>query len=150
MAKTQVPKKIIFFLWLCWHDKIKNNSFLHKRGMDISTHCYNCHEVTENTNHILRYCTIVKSIYSTISKIVPSTFLPKLLDNSPLQTWLKDNLCNHTHIPLNIPWSTIFAFCCWILWKIRNKNVEVVKRNKNVGFCWSTIFHIQFHSIFDI
>lgn len=44
-----------------------------------------------------------------------------LFDSSPIKVWLQRNLKNHSLYFINIPWNTIFAFSCWLLWKNRNK-----------------------------
>lgn len=37
--KVRVPHKMNVFLWLCWHNRIKSNALLHRRGMPISPNC---------------------------------------------------------------------------------------------------------------
>lgn len=60
--KINVPEKIIMFLWLCWHERIKCNNLLNHRGMQISESCYKCPNISETPNHILRKCSSAQTI----------------------------------------------------------------------------------------
>lgn len=96
-------KKIILFLWLCWHDRIKSNHLLHHRGMLLSENCYNSRSSIEDTKHILRSCNIARSVWNTITNLLPSSCSVQLMNRSSLQAWLQNSLSNHTTILLNIP-----------------------------------------------
>lgn len=63
--KVRVPHKMNVFLWLCWHNRIKSNALLHRRGMPISPNCNLWSQDAETTKHILRTCKQAqrKSIY---------------------------------------------------------------------------------------
>lgn len=65
--KTRVPYKINNFMWLCWHNKIKSNSLLSHKGLNIDPHCLICPTIEENTNHILRTCTQAAELWSYFS-----------------------------------------------------------------------------------
>lgn len=43
-----------------------------------------------------------------------------LFNKDPIHHWLHENLTTECTLFINIPWSTIFAYSCWTLWKNRN------------------------------
>lgn len=107
-------------MWLCWHSKIKTNFLLNQRGLDIDLHCLLCPTIEENTNHILRNCTQAIELWNQFCPHLDNPTYKRLFNDSPLKTWLFNNLTTTTTLLINIPWSTLFAFSGWMLWKNRN------------------------------
>lgn len=40
-----------------------------------------------------------------------------LLGTYPFKNWLQNNLTTKTTLFVYIPWSTLFAYSCWMIWK---------------------------------
>lgn len=64
--RTKVPNKINHFLWLCWHSKIKSNSLLNHRGMEVDPNCITRPQL-ETRDHILRDCYQAKEVWEILA-----------------------------------------------------------------------------------
>lgn len=89
--------------------------------MTIDPHCGICSNSEESTSHILRNCIQASEVWMALSPHLHNSLKEHLQGSSPLQTWLHRNLTAKTTLFINIPWSVIFAFSCWLLWKNRNR-----------------------------
>ena len=87
-----------------------------------------CRNEDESIAHMLKDCPFALNLWEWIGIPQPltSTFQLDLLE------WLKRNfLCNNQFQINGIPWSTLFLFIVWELWKHRN---EVAFDNKPLNF----------------
>ena len=127
--------KIRSFFWLCMHDSVPVKEVLAGRGIPCNTLCPVCGMQSESINHLLRECQFALYFWSRLR--APNTNLSSQSQN--LADWLYDNCqCNRMHYS-SIPWSMIFPFAVWFLWKHRNKVVfDNIPLNMNLhNFCLS-------------
>ena len=118
--KSKVLPRIQSFVWLCYHESIGVRECLNHRCMLLDTQCPLCHTSNESILHALRDCNLVKHIWNQLgeNRVNRSFF------SSNLQEWLEENGTKQQVIGCHtIPWSTVFLFAIWLIWKHRNQVV---------------------------
>ena len=117
--KLDVLPKIISFLWLCVHGSIPVKSVLAARGINCGKTCPLCIRHKETIVHLLRDCEVSRDLWYRLG--VPASHINSF--NEDYETWLKINCLSTIRHNTYIPWSTLFVFAVWCLWKNRNKVV---------------------------
>ena len=109
--------KIISFLWLCMHNSVPARDVLAARGINCIRLCPVCKNQVESIDHLLRECLFAQFFWSRMG--VSHLFMAR--HTQSLEDWLYENsLRKWTHQNHN-PWSAIFPFAIWNLWKHRNR-----------------------------
>ncbi|XP_016648950.1 PREDICTED: putative ribonuclease H protein At1g65750 [Prunus mume] len=117
--RLKIPPKLQIFAWLTAQGKILSNVQRVRRQLTFDASCGACEWPIETTLHILRDCYKARGIWNTV--LMPShhghffqmDFLP----------WFQTNLLSQAVWCSNIPWSLVFIFTCWYVWKWRNHQV---------------------------
>ncbi|KAF7825077.1 reverse transcriptase [Senna tora] len=73
----------------------------------------------ETPIHTVRDCKWAKKVWS---KLIHQNMQGKIF-NSNILEWIEDNLSENVGVNSSMPWSSIFAFSCWMCWKQRNEQV---------------------------
>ena len=142
--KVKILPRIQSFVWLCLHNSIGVKDCLLTRGIVLENSCPLCHSTNESILHALRDCEVVKLIWSQLGvHDVDNFFFER-----DIQEWLKVNSTNNKLTgQLHIPWSILFLFAVWLIWKCRNHMVfrslgpnphlakEIVQRAFEYNFC---------------
>lgn len=118
--KAKILPRIQTFVWLCLHNSIGVRECLFSRGIASDSSCPMCHSSNESIMHALRDCDVVKLIWVQLGvRDVDNRFFER-----GIQEWLKVNGTNkHTMGQFHIPWSCLFLFAIWLIWKCRNHTV---------------------------
>ncbi|OMO94467.1 reverse transcriptase [Corchorus capsularis] len=112
--KIHCHNRIKFFFWSVAHGKIPCKSMLYNRKISQELCCDLCPDSEETILHILRDCPLASSVWNSLHCIPSHFFL-----HSNLETWL--SCCLFSSLTWkSIPWTTIFFYSCWNLWKARN------------------------------
>ena len=117
--KLDVLPKILSFLWLCVHGSIPVKSVLAARGINSGKTCPLCTRHEETIIHPLQDCEVAHDLWYKLG--VPASHINSFNEN--FETWLKINCLSTVRHNTSIPWSTLFVFAFWCLWKNRNKVV---------------------------
>ncbi|BFG41860.1 hypothetical protein CerSpe_281350 [Prunus speciosa] len=117
--KLKVPPKLQIFFWLASHNKILSNEYRVRRQLAIDSSCEFCDWPVESVLHIFRDCERARSVWHalSISGLVHSFFKQDFIP------WLKVNLLSKAKWGGDLPWSAVFVFTCWYLWKWRNNHI---------------------------
>ena len=115
--KLDTIPKIISFFWLCMHDSVPVREVLVGRGIPCNSLCPVCGMQSESINHLLRECQFALYFWSKLW--APNTNLSS--QSQSLGKWLYDNCHSNRVHHSSIPWSMIFPFAVWFLWKHHNK-----------------------------
>ncbi|CAL9031547.1 unnamed protein product, partial [Prunus brigantina] len=85
----------------------------------IDSSCGLCDWPVESVLHIFRDCERAQSVWHALSipGIAPHFFKQDFIP------WLKVNLLSKAKWGGGLPWSVVFVFTCWYLWKWRNKHI---------------------------
>ncbi|KAK4711266.1 hypothetical protein R3W88_005779 [Solanum pinnatisectum] len=125
--------KIKHFLWLCSHNRLPTNSYLHHLGIITDPSCPICHNAVESTTHTLLECHLVKKLWLDMG-------LNMYHIANTHSHWLH-NLHN-LDIPLyknKITWKDFYPFALWYIWLQRN---HTVFRSNNPMTTPSTLFQL--------
>ena len=137
--------KIIMFLWLCLHTSVPVKSVLAARGINYDGKCLVCKRHDETIAHLLRDCELARKYWSCVK--VPPALIHTF--SRSLEEWLQSNSVSLVKHKSDIPWSSVFLFTIWALWKNRNKIVfensipnprlpiECINQAKEYHFCVS-------------
>lgn len=118
--KLDVWPKIIPFLWLCHHDNVPVRQVIANRGISCELLCPICKRHNEAINHMFRECPFAITFWNKLR--TPPTL--SYSNNFDLLEWLKVNCLCDPHIKINgAPWSPLFPFAIWEIWKHRNRVV---------------------------
>ncbi|CAL2260807.1 unnamed protein product [Prunus armeniaca] len=117
--KLKIPPKLQIFFWLASQSKILSNEYRVRRQLAIDSSCGLCDWPVESVLHIFRDCERAQSVWHAISILV---FAPHFLKQDFIP-WLKVNLLSKAKWGGGLPWSVVFVFTCWYLWKWRNKHI---------------------------
>ena len=140
--KLDTFPKIRSFFWLCMHDSVPVREVLVGRGIPCNSLCPVCGMQSESINHLLRECQFALYFWSKFR--APNANLSS--QSQSLGEWLYDN-CHSNRVHHNsIPWSMIFPFAVWFLWKHRNKVVfDNIPLNMNLhNLCLSQALEFFF------
>lgn len=118
--KLDVWPKIISFLCLCHHDNVPVRQVIANRGISCELLCPICKRHNEAINHMFRECPFAITFWNKLR--TPPTL--SYSNNLDLLEWLKVNCLCDPHIKINgAPWSTLFPFAIWEIWKHGNRVV---------------------------
>ena len=115
--KIDLLPKVRMFLCLCAHNSISVTVCLGRRGVVQDEVCPVCCNGAETILHALRDCSHLKHIWNQLG-VTASNYdfwHVNLLD------WLSLNVRTNDKIHvLGTPWSLVFPFALWSIWKSRN------------------------------
>lgn len=86
--KLKVPNRICNFLWLLKNGKVMCNVERKKRNFTDDTSCDICMDLEEDLNHIFRFCSRAKPIWSAF---IPE-FQRRYMDTLTFIEWFSQNL----------------------------------------------------------
>ena len=142
--KVKTLPRIKTFLWMCSHNSIGVKSCLVRRGVINDEMCPVCQRESESILHALRDCSSVKAVWCYLG--IQAT--NRDFWNANLQEWLNANgRMSKSLIIGKPPWSMIFPFAIWNVWKSRNKFVfkrktqnpglaaEIIKQTEEFLYC---------------
>ena len=143
--KLDILPKIIMFLWLCLQTSVPVKSVLAARGINCDGKCPVCKRHDETITRLLRDCELAHKYWSCVE--VPPALVHTFLGS--LEEWLQSNSVNLVKHKFDMPWSLVFLFTIWALWKNRNKIVfensipnprlpiECINQAREYHFCLS-------------
>ena len=143
--KLDILPKIIMFLWLCLHTSVPVKSVLAARGINCDGKCLVCKRHDKTIAHLLRDCELARKYWSCVE--VPPALVH--IFSGSLEEWLQSNSVSLVKHRSDIPWSSMFLFTIWALWKNRNKIVfensipnprlpiECINQAREYHFCLS-------------
>lgn len=143
--KLDILPKIIMFLWLCFHTSVPVKSVLATRGINCDNKCPSCKRQDETIIHLLRDCELARKYWSCVE--VPPAHVHTF--SGSLEEWLQANSVSLVKHKSDMPWSTVFLFTIWAIWKNRNKIVfensipnprlaiECINQARDYHFCVS-------------
>ena len=133
--KLDTIPKIMSYLWLCMHNSALVRDVLAGRGINCNPLCPICRQQGESIDHLLRECVFARQFWLKIRS--PNITSP--LQNQSLGDCLHDNCHSKRIHHSNVPWSAIFPFAIWNLWKHYNRVVfDNIPLNTNLhGLCLS-------------
>ena len=126
------------------HHSVGVNQCLVDRGLLMEACCPRCHREVESILHMLRDCPYSRSVWNHLGGCVNNS----IFFSMSIQEWLFSNATSkiqHNSGPL--PWSLVFLFSLWLLWKDRNLcvfnhkipnpnlNKEIIDRATEFFFC---------------
>lgn len=112
--------RIQTFVWLCLHNSIEVKECLNLRGMLSDTQLHFCHTSSESIIHAFHDCGVVKHIWDQLGE----NWLNRSFSNKNIYEWLEENGTKQQIIGQHtIPWTMIFLFVIWLIWKHRNQVV---------------------------
>uniref|UniRef100_A0A7N2MK81 Reverse transcriptase zinc-binding domain-containing protein n=1 Tax=Quercus lobata TaxID=97700 RepID=A0A7N2MK81_QUELO len=107
------------FIWQCLHNAIGVGECLVKRCITETDICPLCQREPETILHRLRDCGTSKQIWERLGVRQNSNFY-----EGNLVQWLEYNCKNNTcRLGEQPPWTIIFPFAIWLLWKHRNATI---------------------------
>nr|GMD59866.1 LINE-type retrotransposon LIb DNA [Ipomoea batatas] len=116
--KVKTAERCRMFLWLAVKNKLLTNAVRARRQLTDEDGCTACGEFCESIDHILMHCDVARTCWRKTH--TPTSFT--LGAASSFIQWLKLN-CSSTEMMNDVPWSLIFTYTCWELWKARNKRI---------------------------
>ncbi|XP_070010645.1 uncharacterized protein [Nicotiana sylvestris] len=112
----RASKKIIFFLWLCYHNRLPTRTYLNNIGINIDRMCPICKSAEETITHIFLSCLIANRFWNEIG--INNTSITLVEGH-----WIDTVKRFQPPIPLlMLDWLEIFPFSLWNLWINRNNN----------------------------
>ncbi|KAF3968809.1 hypothetical protein CMV_007350 [Castanea mollissima] len=115
--KIDTLPKVVNFLWLCKHNSVLVRSVLAMRGIITNICCPLCKNFLETTCYLLRDFMVAKDFWYNIK--VPPEMVSSFVDMD-LIYWLRVNCHSKVYHHSLMPWSYVFTFAIWNLWKQRN------------------------------
>ena len=115
--KIDTLPKIINFLWLCMHNSLLVKAVLAMRGIIQDSSCPLCNNSQETIRHLLIECVVAKEFWHKL--MVPPEMVSSFVDMD-LFCWLKANCQSKVFHSSSVPWTFLFSFAIWNLWKHRN------------------------------
>nr|GMD68100.1 LINE-type retrotransposon LIb DNA [Ipomoea batatas] len=116
--KVKTAERCRMFLWLAVKNKLLTNAVRARKQLTDEDGCTACGEFCESIDHILMHCDVARTCWRKTH--TPTSFT--LRAASSFIQWLKLN-CSSTEMMNDVPWSLIFTYTCWELWKARNKRI---------------------------
>ena len=115
--KISTTPRIMFFIWLCWHNSVPTCEVLGSRGFTLDSSCSICYQGTESLIHILRECSYAKSFWS--KQGIPTKCKGSFAETTMI--WIKLNSTSKAFIDrYGLPRKVIFPMSIWHLWLIWN------------------------------
>ena len=99
------------------HESLPVRSVLAMRGIIRESCCPLCKNFPETISHLLKECVVAKDFWFKLR--VPHDMVSSFADLDLLE-WLKVNCQSKTLHYSSMPWSYVFSFTIWNLWKHRN------------------------------
>ena len=127
--KIDMLPRVIHFLWLCMHESLPVRSVLAMRGIIRESCCPLCKNFPETISHLLKECVVAKNFWFKLR--VPHDMVSSFAGLDWLE-WLKVNCQSKILHFSSVPWSYVFSFAIWNLWKHRNSvvfNNSIVNEN---------------------
>ncbi|KAK4600149.1 hypothetical protein RGQ29_009991 [Quercus rubra] len=87
------------------------------RGIILDSCCPLCNNFLETISHLLRDCMVAKDFWYNLK--VPPEMVSSFVDMD-LFYWLRVNYQSKVSHSSLVPWSYVFTFAIWNLWKHRN------------------------------
>ncbi|KAI5339865.1 hypothetical protein L3X38_019138 [Prunus dulcis] len=117
--KLKIPPKLQIFIWLVFQGKILPNEQRARRHLADDPTCNYCNWPVESISHIFRDCEKATSVWHAMlcHGAHPHVFQ---MDFNP---WLRYNLLSKALWGDHVPWTLVFVFICWVLWKWRNNHI---------------------------
>ena len=115
--KLKILPRIQMFVWKCMHLSLGVNQCLVDRGLLMEACCPRCHGEVESIMHMLRDCPFSRTVWNHLGGCVNNS----IFFSMSIHDWLFSNATSkiqHNSGPL--PWSLVFLFSLWLLWKDRN------------------------------
>ncbi|XP_026378924.1 uncharacterized protein LOC113273413 [Papaver somniferum] len=128
--KKNIPPKVSFMLWACFHDSLSTLSMLQHRGVEIqSVICPICKREVEDSDHLLVSCSYAFEVWTHfINSFKVSWFAPNTVKGF-FEAWSLNNLPGRCK---EVWWKTIYGVI-WHLWKERSKRVHNGGRHKEAA-----------------
>ena len=99
------------------HNDLPMRSVLAMRGIILDSCCPLCNNFLETISHLLRDCMVAKDFWYNLK--VPPEMVSSFVDMD-LFYWLRVNYQSKVSHSSLVPWSYVFTFAIWNLWKHRN------------------------------
>ncbi|KAJ8437462.1 LOW QUALITY PROTEIN: hypothetical protein Cgig2_012902 [Carnegiea gigantea] len=116
--KVKAPQKMKVLLWLIYHDALMSNEKRVKRELATDPNCASCDNTTENIEHILRSCNVVRSVWDYFERSGQGLHNPHM----GVQEWVHRNI---TMTGGDSHWPTKFTIIVWWLWRWCNERAEL-------------------------
>ena len=101
------------------HGRIPVRDVLASRGINCDRVCLACKCQDETIVHLLRDCGMAREFWRKLE--VPPSLVSSFTKN--FDSWLKMNCLSTVGHKCAVPWSILFLFAVWSLWKNRNNAV---------------------------
>jgi len=112
--KLDILPRIQTFVWMCAHNSIGVRKCLGKKGLLEDTNCPLCNKETESILHALLDCEKIKPVWIQLGIL----WTYPLFWTRDLHEWLESNGKETDCLsPRNSPWSSVFLFAIWLIWK---------------------------------
>ena len=99
------------------HNSLPIRSVLAMRGIIRDSCCPLCNNFPETISHLLKECVVAKEFWYKLK--VPPEMVSSFVDMD-LFCWLKVNCQSKVFHSSAVPWTFVFSFVIWNLWKHRN------------------------------
>ncbi|KAJ9705958.1 hypothetical protein PVL29_003867 [Vitis rotundifolia] len=113
----KVPTKVAFFAWEASWGKILTLDRLQKRGWQLANCCFLCGCIEENVNHILIYCTVVRTLWDIVLALVGVQWVFPETVKEVLWSW-RGSFVGRKRKRI---WNSIPLCIFWTVWKERNR-----------------------------
>ncbi|WMV38706.1 hypothetical protein MTR67_032091 [Solanum verrucosum] len=137
--KSNTPTKIKCFTWLVCRRACLTQERLKKRGFQIVSRCFFCHEKEETNNHLFLHCRVTAQIWYLFQSIIQDPWVVPEHTADLLNCWMRRGGSKTQK-----KWWNLVPSCIWwSIWKERNnrcfKNItnpmQKVKEN-----CINTLY----------
>lgn len=111
--KLSIPPKCQNFIWLLIKDRLLSNEARCTKRLANEPSCTYCNGSVENRQHIFRFCSTARRVWSQLNTYISRQVLNHNQIN--FEEWLKVNLTGGATI--------LFAIALWHLWKWRCSSI---------------------------
>ncbi|MCH84271.1 RNA-directed DNA polymerase (Reverse transcriptase), partial [Trifolium medium] len=137
--RIEATERVRVFIWQIMHDKLLTNWRLAKWNL-CRPYCSYCGRLEETTLHVLRDCPLANIIWQHLVDFQHrGRFFLASFDQ-----WIAMNIYNDIGQATNVKWITVWATCCFWIWKWRNYRVHETNF-KEIWQPWCFILN-QVHS----
>ncbi|CAM8958980.1 unnamed protein product [Rhodiola kirilowii] len=109
--RLKVPHKLKIFGWRLYHDALPTLQNLERRGCSVVNICWHCGTCRENSMHMFRDCSWMKSLLQGWN--IPQEVWENQCDNPGYWLWLCAKLCSEKEF-------ISLLYGLWLGWKNRN------------------------------
>lgn len=118
--KLDILPRIQTFVWTCAHNSISVRDCFRRRGLMEDAKCPLCNRGAKSILHALLDCEKIKPVWNHLGIL----WTDPCFWSRNLHEWLECNgQATDTHNTGKPPWSVIFLFAIWTIWKSRKKFV---------------------------